>query len=80
MKNRTKISKESLLSIGFDRESGSLFVYNIQEYLTVDVSLNPVTVKIVMFTEYEELERNFEFIDEITQLLTSLTGKTQFKK
>lgn len=77
---RTKITKNSLESIVEYCEDYDLFFYEVSEYFHVNITLNPVKVKIVLFSEDEELERDWEFIDEITQLLTSLTGKTQFYK
>ena len=73
---RTKISKESLLSIGFKRKVTHLYL-EFQEECFIEVyTYQRITVRIEDF----DLERTFEYIDEITTLLQGLTGKNQFKK
>ena len=84
---RTKISKESLLSIGFEYKQTYLLKidqYNFVSYLDGKISI--IDNKSYPHTDprqgYDviQLERTFEYIDEITTLLQGLTGKTQFKK
>ena len=80
LKKRTKISKDSLLSIGCKHSHKDYYYYEVQENLNIDVKLNPMSVRIVFDTDDQELERTLEYIDEITTLLTGLTGKTDFHK
>lgn len=85
MNKRTKITKNSLESIGFEELKG-WFRFKIKRDFHVDVDIDPVGSSFHALVSLETvqcttiLDRPFNYIDEITQLLTSLTGKNQFYK
>lgn len=79
---RTKTSKETLESIGFQyhRFDNHKFSKQISSNMYLNIYLKEGIC--IIGNEYSEfpIPRKFTYIDEVTTLLTGLTGKTQFRK
>jgi len=79
---RTKTTKETLESIGFEiiQDFNTLMRKKLLGFdLIFDLENNNVFIKKAFETTIS-LPRKFTYIDEVTTLLTGLTGKTQFRK
>jgi hypothetical protein len=81
MKERTKITKASLLSIGAVAVTDSKLCFYIKDttiILNVSIRDKQSIVIIELEQAWDLLPRRFDYIDEITTLLNGLTGLTSF--
>jgi hypothetical protein len=95
METKTPITPDRMSSIGFKDTRNNSMYFSITKDLHVVVSFTPPkSVCIAKFTDIDEdfwwkdseesaevyLEREFNYIEDFKELLTGLTGKTNFYK
>lgn len=80
MTKRTRISGDALTSIGFEVVEVNEVYHIWCDSAVVIYYLEDNTIEITQEGNIIDLEREWEYIDQITTLLEGLTGKTQFRK